>query len=39
MWICAALAGFTFARHATPLGWYSCRPDSLSSSDTLMLSM
>ena len=37
MWIRAALAGFTFARHTTPLGWYSCRPDSLSSSDTRML--
>jgi len=38
MWIRAALAGFTFARHSTPLGWYSCRPNSLSSSDTRMLS-
>jgi glycosyltransferase involved in cell wall biosynthesis len=38
MWIRAALAGFTFARHSTPLGWYSCRPGSLSSSDTRMLS-
>jgi hypothetical protein len=38
MWIRAALAGFTFARHPKPLGWYSCRPDSLSSSDTRMLS-
>ena len=38
MWIRAALAGFTFARHTTPLGWYACRPDSLSSSDTRMLS-
>ena len=37
MWIRAALAGFTFARHTAPLGWYSCRPDSLSSSDTRML--
>jgi glycosyltransferase involved in cell wall biosynthesis len=37
MWIRAALAGFTFARHTTPLGWYSCRPGSLSSSDTRML--
>jgi glycosyltransferase involved in cell wall biosynthesis len=38
MWIRAALAGFTFTRHTTPLGWYACRPDSLSSSDTRMLS-
>ena len=38
MWIRAALAGFTFTRHTTPLGWYSCRPGSLSSSDTRMLS-
>ena len=38
MWIRASLAGFTFARHAKPLGWYTCRPDSLSSSDTRMLS-
>src|SRR6185436_8538007 len=38
MWIRAALAGFTFARHTTPLGWYACRPGSLSSSDTRMLS-
>ena len=38
MWIRASLAGFTFARHPKPLGWYSCRPDSLSSSDTRMLS-
>jgi len=37
MWIRAALAGFTFTRHTKPLGWYSCRPDSLSSSDTRML--
>jgi len=37
MWIRAALAGFTFTRHTRPLGWYSCRPDSLSSSDTRML--
>jgi glycosyltransferase involved in cell wall biosynthesis len=38
MWIRAALAGFTFTRHTTPLGWYACRPDSLSASDTRMLS-
>ena len=38
MWIRASLAGFTFARHPKPLGWYACRPDSLSSSDTRMLS-
>jgi GT2 family glycosyltransferase len=38
MWIRAALAGSTFTRHPTPLGWYSCRPGSLSSSDTRMLS-
>jgi glycosyltransferase involved in cell wall biosynthesis len=38
LWIRASLAGFRFARHARPLGWYRCRPDSLSSSDTRMLS-
>src|SRR5262245_44701098 len=38
MWIRAALAGFTFTRHTKPLGWYACRPDSLSSSGTRMLS-
>jgi glycosyltransferase involved in cell wall biosynthesis len=38
MWIRAALGGFTFTRHTTPLGWYACRPGSLSSSDTRMLS-
>ena len=37
MWLRAGLAGFTFARNAEPLGWYSCRPGSLSSSDTRML--
>jgi glycosyltransferase involved in cell wall biosynthesis len=37
MWIRAALAGFTFARHGKPLGWYSCREGSLSSSETRML--
>jgi hypothetical protein len=38
MWIRASLAGFTFARHPKPLGWYRCRADSLSSDDTRMLS-
>ena len=38
MWIRAALAGFSFTRHTRPLGWYACRPDSLSSNDTRMLS-
>lgn len=37
MWIRASLAGFTFTRHTRPLGWYACRPDSLSASDTRML--
>ena len=37
MWIRAALAGFTFTRHSKPLGWYSCRAGSLSSSDRRML--
>jgi glycosyltransferase involved in cell wall biosynthesis len=37
MWIRASLAGFTFARHTRPLGWYACRPDSLSASETRML--
>ncbi|PYR43210.1 MAG: hypothetical protein DMF93_03760 [Acidobacteria bacterium] len=37
MWIRAALAGFAFTRNTTPLGWYSCRPGSLSSNDTRML--
>ncbi len=37
MWIRAALAGFTFVRHTKPLGWYACRADSLSASDTRML--
>src|SRR6185503_4905548 len=37
MWIRAALAGFTFARHTPPLGWYTCRPDSLSSDGVLMM--
>jgi GT2 family glycosyltransferase len=38
MWIRASLAGFTFARHPRPLGWYACRSGSLSSSDARMLS-
>jgi glycosyltransferase involved in cell wall biosynthesis len=38
MWIRAALAGFRFTRNPTPLAWYSSRPDSLSASDTRMLS-
>src|SRR5581483_216276 len=37
MWIRAALAGFTFTRHTKPLGWYACRPDSLSASDARMM--
>jgi glycosyltransferase involved in cell wall biosynthesis len=37
MWIRAALAGFAFTRHPRPLGWYTSRPDSLSSSDARML--
>jgi len=37
MWIRAALAGFTFARHTKPLGWYANRPGSLSSSAERML--
>lgn len=37
MWIRAALAGFTFTRHTRPLGWYACRPDSLSASNNRML--
>jgi GT2 family glycosyltransferase len=38
MWIRASLAGFSFARHAKPLGWYACRSGSLSSNDARMLS-
>jgi glycosyltransferase involved in cell wall biosynthesis len=38
MWIRASLAGFTFARNPKPLGFYACRPGSLSSKDTRMLS-
>jgi GT2 family glycosyltransferase len=37
MWLRAGLAGCTFARNPEPLGWYTCRPDSLSSSDVRML--
>ncbi len=37
MWIRAALAGFSFARYTRPLGWYACRPDSLSANDARML--
>ena len=37
MWLRAALAGFSFARNPEPLGWYRCRPDSLSASEVRML--
>jgi len=37
LWIRAALAGFTFSRFSKPLGWYTCREDSLSASDSRML--
>ena len=37
MWIRASLAGFAFTRNPTPLGWYTCRDGSLSSSETRML--
>jgi GT2 family glycosyltransferase len=37
MWLRAGLAGFTFVRNPEPLGWYACRPDSLSASDGRML--
>jgi glycosyltransferase involved in cell wall biosynthesis len=37
MWIRAALAGVSFARNPAPLGWYTCRAGSLSSSDVRML--
>jgi glycosyltransferase involved in cell wall biosynthesis len=37
MWLRAAVAGFTFARNSEPLGWYRCRPDSLSASEVRML--
>jgi glycosyltransferase involved in cell wall biosynthesis/CDP-glycerol glycerophosphotransferase (TagB/SpsB family) len=37
MWLRAGRAEFSFARNPEPLGWYTCRPDSLSSSDTRML--
>jgi glycosyltransferase involved in cell wall biosynthesis len=36
LWIRAALAGLSFARNPTPLGWYTCRPGSLSSQDARM---
>jgi hypothetical protein len=37
LWIRAAMAGFVFTRNPEPLGWYTCRPDSLSSSDLRMV--
>jgi glycosyltransferase involved in cell wall biosynthesis len=37
LWIRAALAGCTFVRNPRPLGWYTCRPGSLSSVDARML--
>lgn len=37
MWLRAGLAGFTFARNPEPLGWYTCRSGSLSSSEVRML--
>jgi hypothetical protein len=37
MWIRAALAGFTFTRDPAPLGWYTCRPGSLSADEPRML--
>ena len=37
MWLRAGLAGFAFARNPEPLGWYTCRPGSLSSSEMRML--
>jgi glycosyltransferase involved in cell wall biosynthesis len=37
LWIRAAMAGFVFVRNPEPLGWYTCRPGSLSSSETRML--
>ena len=37
MWLRAGLAGFAFARNPEPLGWYTCRPGSLSSSNVRML--
>jgi glycosyltransferase involved in cell wall biosynthesis len=30
LWIRAAIAGFAIARNPAPLGWYTCRPGSLS---------
>ena len=37
LWLRSALAGFTFTRNPTPLGWYRSTPGSLSSSSTRML--
>ena len=37
MWLRAGVAGFKFARNSEPLGWYRCRPDSLSASEVRML--
>jgi glycosyltransferase involved in cell wall biosynthesis len=37
MWLRAALSGFAFVRNGEPLGWYACRPDSLSASEERML--
>ena len=37
LYLRAALAGFTLIRNPSPLGWYTCRSDSLSASDTRML--
>src|SRR5688572_11167060 len=37
MWLRAGLAVFKFARNSQPLGWYRCRPDSLSASEVRML--
>ena len=36
-WLRAAVAGLTFARHDTPLGYYRIRTDSLSASNVRML--
>jgi GT2 family glycosyltransferase len=36
LWIRAAIAGFAIARNPAPLGWYSCRPGSLSSDEARM---
>jgi hypothetical protein len=37
MWLRAGVAGCTFTRNSEPLGWYRCRPDSLSASEVRML--